>query len=422
MDAASDTLPPFAMPEIDFGYDPLPDMAERLVELEARGEPVVRVRYKGGDAWLVLGYDNVSNMLRNDAEVPAGVYFRRELDTLGNTLLQMEGKEHRAYKTEINKWFSISAVRAIVDRVILPVIDEIIDDFGDKREVLLNVAVSRRLGFNVISRVLGVPVPREMESDVQEMISDLVQIRDPDSPYEARRQVALDAVERTNKMLRPILAARRIKPEDDVISQLVGLNVDGHRLGDEEVLDFVRSIYLAGADSTGLMLGNLMTAILSRPDLLEPMLADHETRRPIIEELMRLEAVTGLLTRVAVKDTAVGDVVIPKGAQILLGVPGANRDPRHFPAPDEVRLDRPTRNVNLTFGGGPHFCLGHHLAKEELRLAIGRLLDRLPGLRLAGPPSRPTGPLFRFVADGVAVRFDDVLPAGTVSATDRMSK
>jgi len=176
----------------------------------------------------------------------------------------------------------------------------------------------------------------------------------------------------------------------------------------------VRSIYLAGADSTGLMLGNLMAAILSRPEVLERMLSDRESRRPIIDEMMRLEAVTGLMTRTAVKDTPVGNMVIPSGAQILLGVPGANRDARLFPSPEEIKLDRPQRNLTLTFGAGAHFCLGHHLAKEELRLAINRLLDRLPGLRLAGPPGRPGGTLFRFIADGVPIRFDAILPADAV--------
>jgi cytochrome P450 len=402
------------MPEVDFGYDPLEDMAERVLALEMSGEAVVRVRYKGDDAWLVLGYDNISNLLRNDVEVPASVYFRRELDTLGNTLLQMEGDEHRAYKTRMNQWFSAGKVRSLADRILLPVIDQIIDDLGDRREVLLNVAVSRRLGFNVISRLLGVPVPREKESDVQEMISDLIQIKDPNSPYEVRRQIALAAAERTNVMLRPILAQRRARREDDIISYLIDLDVDGYTLTDNEILDHVRAIYLAGADSTGLMLGNIMSAILSRADLLDRMLTDRGSRRPIIEDLMRLEAVTGLMTRVAVKDMVVGGVEIPKGGQILLGVPGANRDTRHFPSPNEVRLDRPQRNSTLSFGAGAHFCLGHHLAKEELRLAINRLLDRLSCLRLVGVAEKPTGSLFRFVADGVPVRFDDILPAEAV--------
>jgi len=411
---AAEALPPLAMPEVDFGFDPLEDMAQRVLELEALGEPVVRVRYKDGDAWLVLGYENISDILRNDADVPGAVYFRRELDTLGHTLLQMEGKEHRAYKTEMNQWFSAGTVRRLVDSVLLPVIDEIIDDFGDRRELLLNAAMSRRLGFNVISRVLGVPVPRDKEDEVQQMIGDLVQIRDPNAPYEVRRQVALDAVEQTNVMLRPILAQRRAQRQDDIISHLIDLEIEGRVLTDDEILDFVRSIYLAGADSTGLMLGNLMAAILSRPEVLERMLSDRESRRPIIDEMMRLEAVTGLMTRTAVKDTPVGNMVIPSGAQILLGVPGANRDARLFPSPEEIKLDRPQRNLTLTFGAGAHFCLGHHLAKEELRLAINRLLDRLPGLRLAGPPGRPGGTLFRFIADGVPIRFDVILPADAV--------
>jgi cytochrome P450 len=407
-----------AMPEVDFGAELVEDMAERLLELERRGPPVVRVRYKGNVAWLVLGYTNITAVLLDDLRVPGAAYFRRELDTLGNTLLQMQGQEHRDHKAVMSQPFSSTAVRRHIDRTLLPIADELIDDFGERREIDLNEVYGRRYGFNVISRLLGIPVPKGREQELMDNVVALIQIKEPNTPADARRARARQAVERSNEMLRPVLEQRRTERRDDMISYLLDTPIDGRRLSDDEVLDFIRSIYLAGADTTGLMLGNIVSAILSYPGLKQTLLQHPEKRRAAINELMRLEAVTGLMTRVAVTDTLVAGTNIPAGAQILLGVPGANRSESQFPNATTFSTDRPARDKTLTFGAGIHHCLGQHLAKEELRVSVNRLLDRLPGLRLVGRPGRPGGTLFRFIPEGVRVTFDSIRPAAEVPLPD----
>lgn len=399
------------MPEVDFGADPVIDMAERLVELEARGEPVVRIRFKGAPAWLVVGHETSSAVLRNDAEIPAGFYFRRELDTLGHTLLQMEGEEHRLYKALLSKPFSPANVKRLLDSVLVPTADELIDQFGDRRELDLNAEYTRRYGFNVISRLLGIPVPRDREEELIEMVGDLIQIREANTPAEIRRSRAYAAVERTNLLLRPLLEARRRHPQDDVLSYLVQAEVSGAPLADDHILDLIRSIYLAGADSTGMMLGNIMGFILSRPDLNRQLLDEPHRRAAVIDEVLRLEPVTGLLTRRAVGDTMIAGTMIPDGDLILVDVPGSNRSGQHFAARGQLALEGHNRNAALTFGLGSHLCLGMHLARAELAVSVDRLLDRLPGLRLAGELGRPAGTTFRAIHEGVPVRFDDIVPA-----------
>jgi len=403
-----------AMPEVDFGFDLVEDMAERLVVLAKRGEPVVRVLYKGEPAWLVVGYENVASVLANDAQIPAGAYFRRELDTLGHTLLQMEGDEHRVYKAAMSQPFAASAIRRRVQNLLLPLADKIIDDFGDRRELDLNESYGRRYGFNVISKLLGIPVPESQERELMDMVVALIQIKGPNTPPELRRARALAAVERTNDLLTPVIAARRSERRDDMISYLIDADIGGHSLSDDEIMDFIRSIYLAGADSTGLMLGNIMTVVLSHPGLKDKLLASPEKRIAAIDEIIRLEPVTGLLTRTAIKDTVVAGTTIPAGSQILLDVPGANRNSNAFANPEALSLERPRRTVSLSFGSGIHFCLGHHLAREELRVSVHRLLDRLPGLGLAGERGRPGGTTFRCIPQGVIVRFDRILSSAHV--------
>ena len=404
-------LPPLVMPEINFGTDPQEDMGNCLIELEKLGHPLVRVNYKDEIGWLVLGHDNVSAIIRDDARIPAATHFKVELDTLGHTLFHMEGNEHRTYKQAFNKPLSPAAVRRFAETSLVSIIDGLIDDFGDARELELNTTFGQRLGFAAISALLGVPVPPESEREVMEMITGLNQLLDQKSTIEQRREVANKAVERANRYLRPVLEERRRERRDDILSYMIDLEIDGRKMDDDEILDHVRGIYLAGADSTGLTLGNVMNAILTRPGLKDMLMENRGARRAVIEELTRLEGITGLLVRRTKAETEYKGVTVPKGVLLLLSVPGANRAAQHFPDPEELALDRPQRNMTFTFGGGMHFCLGFHLAKEEIRISVNRLLDRLVNLRIAGEPHRPGGALFRFVQQGVHIRFDDLLPA-----------
>lgn len=399
------------MPQVDFHDDPLPDLPERLKEIEASGKSVARVRYNGGEAWLLVSYDNVAWVFRNEGEVPASRYYQEQCSTMGHTILQMDGKEHRAHKAALSPWFAPSRVKTLEHSTILPVIDQLIDEFGDRRAVMLDVDFCRRLSFNVISRLVGLDVPPEAEGEIQDMISDLNQMADESATEDVRKANARAAVERTNVLLGPLLEQRKAKRKDDFVSYLLDLEVEGRKLTDEEILDNTRFVYFGGADSTSWTLGNIVEAILSRPDLLETMLADRSSRRPIIDELIRLEGVSGLFTRRNYKDIVIDGVLIPEGAMILLAIPNANRDPKRFPNPTEVKPERSNHDQSLMFGAGTHHCLGKHLAKLELQLAVDRLLDRLPGLRLDGPAARPQGSQFRFITNGLPVRFDDVLPA-----------
>lgn len=405
---------PLVMPEIDFGWELVEDMPARLVELEKQGHFVSRIRYKGGTAWLIVGYDNVSGLLRNEAEVPAAPFFKKTFQTLGTSLFFMEGDEHRRYKTAIGKRFSPMAVRQQIEKLLVPVADDIIDDFGSAREVDISTAYGRRYGFNVISHLLGIPVPRDQEEHLTELITHLNQLQMPNDAPEAAYNRAKAAVAESNEMIRPLVIARRAEPKDDLISYFVGLELDGHALTDDEILDIIRSIYLAGADSTGFMMGNILNYVLSRPELKQTLLDHPEKRMAAIDELLRVESIVGLVARVTSKDTVVAGTTIPADSLVLVGIPGANLSEKHFPDPSTFSLERPARSQQLSFGAGVHMCLGNHLAREEMRVSLDRLLDRLPGLRIAKDPGRPGGTLFRFLQNGLTVAFDDILPAKDV--------
>ena len=137
----------------------------------------------------------------------------------------------------------------------------------------------------------------------------------------------------------------------------------------------------AGVETTYRASGNLLVAMLTEPSLLEMVRADRSIMRGAIEEALRWEPPISTVVRVAKRDCELGGIAIPKGTNVSVSVAAANRDPAHYPDPD--RFDPTRTNIaHLTFGAGPHVCLGMPLARMETTVAINALLDRLPDLRL----------------------------------------
>jgi cytochrome P450 len=398
------------MPEVDFGVDLVPDLAERLCHLYREGHRVVPVLYHGERAWVVLGYREVAKAFADEKDLPGGAWWDRDFDSAGKTLLHMRDGEHDKYKSALAPPFAPNTIRKLVEPILVPLADRLIDEFGARREVELHQSYNLRYSFNVISKILGIPTRLSDEEQLRALVSHLIQTREQTLPPETRRSRALEAVQAMNAYLRPLIEARRKAPDEGLISYILALRIDGRPLSEEEVFTWVRFFYLAGADTTGLMIGNVMHTILSLPGLLAELLA-HPTKRALtINEAMRLYGVTGLLPRYAERDIKIGGVDIPANTYVLMGVPGANRDASYFANPDAFLPER-KQAQSLGFGVGTHFCLGNHLAREEIRISVDRLLDRLPGLRFAGKPEPIGSCLFRFTPE-LRVRFDDLLPAG----------
>jgi cytochrome P450 len=223
------------------------------------------------------------------------------------------------------------------------------------------------------------------------------------------REQALRARADLDAYLMPILDRRRRDPGEDLISQLVTAEIEGRRLDEEEILSFLRLLYPAGAETTFLTMSALMLEILSDHALYDRLIAHPEDRAAAVEEALRKDAPATLLPRFAETAVTIGDVEIPAGSMILLGSGAANHDPDVFPDPERFSLDRGA-NAHATFGRGPHFCLGSHLAREELRISLTLLLERLPGLRLADDrPIQVTGTVVRGIHT-LPVAFDALLP------------
>ena len=322
--------------------------------------------------YLLLGREVASIALEDDARFsssPAGEAMR---PFMGRTILEMEGAEHLRHRKLVAMAFRPKQQLRWEDELVKPLMHELIDDFYDQGKAELVGQVLYRYPIQVIARILG--MPREHADQFQRWaIAIITSSTDPE-----RGKAASTAL---TEFLKPILAERRADPQDDLISDLVRAEIDGHVLSDEEILPFLLLLMPAGGETTYRATGNLLHTLLSRPDVLARVDADRSLVGDAIEEALRWEPPLLMVARSPKVDVELQGQVMPAGALVIPCVGAANHDPSVAADADEFDLDR-GKTAHLTFGNGPHMCLGMHLARMEMKVALETLLDRLPNLRL----------------------------------------
>lgn len=201
-------------------------------------------------------------------------------------------------------------------------------------------------------------------------------------PGLAARQV--DEVERAAAELREycrdLIARRRAEPADDLITHLLEVEVDGERLDEREVVATMSGFIFAGSETTRRQLTALVLAFAQHPDAWSRVAADPDLVPTAIEEVLRRHGIVPGLSRLAVERFEHEGLVREPGTRLLLSFDAANRDPEAFPDPDVFDVGRADAGEHVTFGWGPHFCLGAGLARVELQEALRALVSRF------GPP------------------------------------
>ncbi len=195
---------------------------------------------------------------------------------------------------------------------------------------------------------------------------------------------------------RAMIAARRARPEDDIMSGLVAAEERGDVLSEDELVATGILLLFAGHETTTNLIGNAVLALLRNADQAELLRAHRELAPSAIEELMRYDGPTQAMVRVAVEDIEMEGKTIKRGDRIFTMINAANRDPMQFTDPDRVDLRR-QNNRHIAFGYGIHFCIGAPLARLEGQLAVPALLRRYPDLALAAEPPWLPSLVFRGV-------------------------
>lgn len=189
---------------------------------------------------------------------------------------------------------------------------------------------------------------------------------------------------------------RRGKLEEggEVLGMLLEGESDDDRLTDVELIQNCIFLLNAGHETTTNLIGNGIALLLEHPDQMARLREDPSLIESAVEEFLRFESSNQLGNRRLLEDAEIGGVKLEEGTLITLGIGAANRDPSQFPDPDRLDISR-TPNRHLAFGGGIHACAGMTLARLEGKIAIGRLLARVPSFRLAGPFERGMRARFR---------------------------
>jgi cytochrome P450 len=367
----TEVLPPL-LPDIDFAYDALPQLHQVLDNLRPHGS-VVPVIYHKQPAWLILGYEQLRQAFSDEEHFECARAYRIHSEpSMGKTIQTMSAEQHRINRALVSRPFFPRQIRALVEPLLASQARLLLDEIQGQELVDLVQAFARPYPFKIITRMLGIPI-----HDDAQCLSWALKIID--FPWDP--EGALQAKAEFDDYLLPLIADRRQAPADDVISVLALSEIEGQQLDDEEILSFCRLLFPAGSDTTYKMLGSLLYAILETPGMKQLARGSDEQRHALVQEGLRWQPPTALLPRMCSQDTQLGGVHIREGDWILFGITAANNDPEVFTNPRE--FDPGRNNKNLAFGHGEHFCLGSHLARQELECAIELLFQRFPEMKLS---------------------------------------
>jgi cytochrome P450 len=279
---------------------------------------------------------------------------------------------------------SVFTARRVVD--LIPVISRTVDDLvadmatGHGDVVDFMQAFAFPLPVSVICELLGVPHGDRMR--FRPLAADLTEALELSSG-ERFSAAAASAAEELADYFTDLVDRKRAQPSDDLIGALVAARDAGQaRLSDEELLANLITLLVAGFETTTNLLGNGLALLMDRPEVLQRVRTGEVAVPAFVEEVLRFDSPVQLTTRVALADgLTIAGTEIPQGAGLVLLIGAANRDPSRYAEPDDFDPSR-TDIRPLSFGAGPHICLGSQLARLETTIAF----ERLVGRRLAAAP------------------------------------
>ncbi|WP_171182981.1 cytochrome P450 [Ruegeria sp. HKCCC2117] len=301
------------------------------------------------------------------------------LSVEAHSLLEAEPPRHTRLRALVMRAFTSRAISALQPSI-ETLCHDLIRDFPQEPFDLLH-AYCTQVPVITICRLLG--VPEDMAPDLLRWSHDMVAMYQANRTRDTEDKAAQSAQEFTT-FLEDYIDQKRRDPRDDLITRLIAAEEEGEKLSREELVATCILLLNAGHEATVHSLGNGVKTLLETqtdPSVLRPDKIDST-----IEEILRYDPPLHMFTRYAYEDVDIFGHRFKRGDQVALLLGAANHDPAVWQEPNTFR---PTRSidVNTSFGGGIHFCVGAPLARLEMRIALPILFDACPDLRLAAPPT-----------------------------------
>ena len=359
--------------------DPYPDwavMRERapVHELDLREEYGLGddLEFELPQAFVVLSYDGVTQVLRDPESFSSSYYADTMGVVMGHSILEMDEPEHHHYRGLIQQAFTRKALDRWQDELVRPMVESIVDEIAARGHGDLVRELTFPFPVRVIAGMLGLPA-----EDLPQFHRWAVELISVGFDFD----VGVAASQKLRDYFAEVLAPRRVKPQDDLISVLAHASLDDSVLDDEQIFAFLRLLLPAGAETTYRSSSNLLFGLLTHPDQLTALREDRSLLPQAIEEGMRWEPPLTGIARWSTHDVEIDGVPVAAQSVINVCMGAANRDPKRWERPEEFDILRPPLQ-HVSFALGPHTCLGMHLARMETTVAMETILDRLPKLRL----------------------------------------
>jgi cytochrome P450 len=295
-----------------------------------------------------------------------------------------DGEAHARHRRMVRRGFTTARVREL-DEVITATVNDLIDNLPMGLEVDMWKRFCIPLPIRVIGHILGVDAGHA--ADVKRWgDAQVARFGEPRESEEENLQIARDLVDFHQYLYRE-LAARRERPRDDFLSDLVRA---AEETTENELVIVCAQLLVAGAESSSSMLAAMIDLLLDNPEQVAALRADPSGIPAVVEESLRVESPIKLVYRITTRDVELGGEVIPRDTVVLLMIASANRDLRAFPQPEQFRPGREDARRHLAFGHGTHLCAGAELARAEGRIALRELLRRTSSItRGSHAPEHP---------------------------------
>jgi len=348
--------------------------------------PVPQIDPDTGDRfWILARHADVTQGLRHPdighevrRHLPEVLPLRKpppltEIERIGSKqLIDLDPPDHTRLRKLVNTAFTPRMVTRLEPRII-GIADRLLSR-AKQRGVIDGVAdLGEPVPVAVIANLVGVP---EGDRERFRAWSAAIMSGSPAKRDAATLQFAA--------FIDELAARRRIHPEEDLLSELVALEIDGEGLGRDELVAMIQLLLIAGQETTVYLIVNGIRALLTHPEQWRELRENPSLAAVAVEEILRFDGPVEIVPpRFTLKELGLGGGRIPAFERVGLSVLGANRDPDMFSEPDVFDIHRTDVNNHVAFGHGIHFCLGAPLARLEGRIMFERLAEQLPGLSLA---------------------------------------